>query len=383
MAYFNQFPYTNFHELNLDWILAKIKELEALVSDVPTEGGLDAVRAELEVLRGQLTAAVAGLERDIDGLTASDVGALPNTVTKLPSPNALTFTGAAAGSYDGSQAVTINIPAGGGGGGISAPLNFTGRQTASYDGSQTVDINLPEKLANPSAITFTGGVTGTYDGSAPMTVNIPTGGSGDIQNQPLTFTGAVNASYDGSEQVNVNIPVAPTTLPNPNALTFTGAVTGTYDGSAPLSVVIPQGGEGSGGYRYAGTIAVNTASGQGAGTVHVNTPLNLTFGDLLIIQYSAYNGIEYKNTNISYSAVAVVSGLGETNDIALTAIHLGEYGATHALSRTVRIVRNDGQSGVDIVYKAGYKAAIGQNGTSTAENIAIGIGSIVVLHKNN
>lgn len=113
MALFNNFPYTNFHELNLDWILARIKELEDLVSDVPTEGGLNAVRAELEVLRGQLTAAVAGLERDIDGLTAADVGALPDTVTKLPSPASLTFSGAAAGSYDGSQAVTINIPYGG------------------------------------------------------------------------------------------------------------------------------------------------------------------------------------------------------------------------------------------------------------------------------
>ena len=30
-----------------------------------------------------------------------------------------------------------------------------------------------EKFANPNALTFTGAVTGSYDGSAPMTVNIP------------------------------------------------------------------------------------------------------------------------------------------------------------------------------------------------------------------
>ena len=30
-----------------------------------------------------------------------------------------------------------------------------------------------EKFANPNAITFTGAVNGSYDGSAPMTVNIP------------------------------------------------------------------------------------------------------------------------------------------------------------------------------------------------------------------
>lgn len=36
--------------------------------------------------------------------------------TTLPNPNALTFTGAVTGSYDGSEAVTVDIPSGGGGG---------------------------------------------------------------------------------------------------------------------------------------------------------------------------------------------------------------------------------------------------------------------------
>ena len=34
------------------------------------------------------------------------------------------------------------------------------------------------KLANPNALTFTGAVTGSYDGSAPLSVEIPIGGSG-------------------------------------------------------------------------------------------------------------------------------------------------------------------------------------------------------------
>lgn len=34
----------------------------------------------------------------------------------LPNPNALTFTGGATGSYDGSEAMTVEIPSGGGGG---------------------------------------------------------------------------------------------------------------------------------------------------------------------------------------------------------------------------------------------------------------------------
>lgn len=49
-------------------------------------------------------------------LTAADVGALPDTVTALKNPNALTFTGGATGSYDGSSPLSIAIPDAGSGG---------------------------------------------------------------------------------------------------------------------------------------------------------------------------------------------------------------------------------------------------------------------------
>lgn len=54
--------------------------------------------------------------------TAKDVGALPKDTEiptvpeKLPNPNPLTFTGAVTGSYDGSEAVNIDIPISSGGG---------------------------------------------------------------------------------------------------------------------------------------------------------------------------------------------------------------------------------------------------------------------------
>lgn len=38
--------------------------------------------------------------------------------------------------------------------------------------------NIPEVLPNPNALTFTGAVTGSYDGSAPLSVEIPSGGGG-------------------------------------------------------------------------------------------------------------------------------------------------------------------------------------------------------------
>ena len=38
---------------------------------------------------------------------------------------------------------------------------------------------IPHALPNPNALTFTGAVTGSYDGSAALSVEIPTGGGGD------------------------------------------------------------------------------------------------------------------------------------------------------------------------------------------------------------
>lgn len=44
---------------------------------------------------------------------------------KFANPNALTFTGAATGSYDGSEALTVNIPSGGGGGVVTGTYDFS------------------------------------------------------------------------------------------------------------------------------------------------------------------------------------------------------------------------------------------------------------------
>ena len=46
------------------------------------------------------------------------------------------------------------------------------------DGKAKWGDNLPTALKNPQALTFTGAATGTYDGSAPLTITIPEGGSG-------------------------------------------------------------------------------------------------------------------------------------------------------------------------------------------------------------
>lgn len=46
--------------------------------------------------------------------------------------------------------------------------------------------DIPTKLPNPNAISFTGAVQEIYDGSAPITVNIPTGGGGSSNIKVLT-----------------------------------------------------------------------------------------------------------------------------------------------------------------------------------------------------
>lgn len=45
------------------------------------------------------------------------------------------------------------------------------------DGTEFALSDFPTALKNPNALTFTGAATGTYDGSAALTVNIPAGGA--------------------------------------------------------------------------------------------------------------------------------------------------------------------------------------------------------------
>ena len=54
------------------------------------------------------------------------------------------------------------------------------------DSGFITDVDVPKKLPNPNAITFTGASTGTYDGSVPLTVNIPAGGGGGIVDSTFT-----------------------------------------------------------------------------------------------------------------------------------------------------------------------------------------------------
>lgn len=98
--------------------------------------------------------------------TASEVGALPDSTvipTKLPNPQKLTFTGAVSAEYDGSTAVSVNIPSGGGGGGAVDSVN--GKTGVVVLDAEDVGA-LPDDTAIPDETTVAGWGftknTGTY-----------------------------------------------------------------------------------------------------------------------------------------------------------------------------------------------------------------------------
>lgn len=132
---------------------------------------------------------------------------------KLPNPKKLTFSGAVTGEYDGSQAVNIDIPAGGGGGG------GTGSAVNSVNG-MTGDVVLKKLTASAGGGLSISGEQG-YNGSGEQTIEIAAGGvtadklaAGVVPDKlpnpkKLKFTGAASAVYDGSNEINVNIPIIP------------------------------------------------------------------------------------------------------------------------------------------------------------------------------
>lgn len=54
--------------------------------------------------------------------------------------------------------------------------------------SQLITDEIPSELKNPYALTFTGASSGTYDGSSAVTINIPTGGSSVTVDSALSAT---------------------------------------------------------------------------------------------------------------------------------------------------------------------------------------------------
>lgn len=217
--------------------------------------------------------------------------------TALKNPNALTFTGAATGSYDGSSAKTVNIP------------------------------TVPTSLKNPYSLTVNGTV---YDGSSAKTVNVATKKQGIYY---IEGTGSTAGTWLGSHDditeyypgltVLYKVPVAgasATTL-NINSL---GAVTVVRNATTAISTTCPVNSvvmltytvDSSTAYWKRSDYDANTKNSAGTSN-KVGTKLFLVGG-----ASQASSATTYSNTNCYigtdnrlYSGGAVVPNTDEINSL--------------------------------------------------------------------
>ena len=68
-------------------------------------------------------------------------------------------------------------------------------------------ISIPDALPNPNALTFTGAVTGSYDGSAPLSVEIPSGGSGEtiIAEETVLASGTIVSGAAANQYIDTGV----------------------------------------------------------------------------------------------------------------------------------------------------------------------------------
>lgn len=130
------------------------------------------------------------------GLTEQTLSiTMPTIPTSLKNPNALTFTGAATGSYDGSAAKTVNIP------------------------------TIPSSLKNPNALTVGGK---TYDGSSAISITAADLGL----SAAMKFLGtSATAITDGATTNPITIGTTSTTVSSGNVVLY-GSKEFVWNGSS-------------------------------------------------------------------------------------------------------------------------------------------------------
>ena len=102
------------------------------------------------------------------GFTTTTLAEKTDIPETMPNPNALTFSGAVTGSYDGSEPVTINIPESGAGN--MKKLTFTGAVTGEYDGTTDVSVDIPIATSSTAGVIKVGnGLSISADGTLSVT----------------------------------------------------------------------------------------------------------------------------------------------------------------------------------------------------------------------
>ena len=172
--------------------------------------GVTATAAELNYMKGVTSAVQTQLNNKAPASHTHPVSQITGLPTKLPNPQALKFTGAVTATYDGSGAVTVNIPT---------------AQASPH--ALTVQLN-GGSTENTNKFTFNGG--------AAKNINITPASIGAAASAH-THPGYAPTSHTHTAG---QITGLPTSLKNPYALTIktNGSAVATYDGSAVKEVNI-------------------------------------------------------------------------------------------------------------------------------------------------
>lgn len=161
--------------LTKEEVVSALEYTPAKASDIPTtdisantvarhshsnKDVLDNITEIAGVSGGAVTGSVNALVTK-EVLDATSQLIMDEIPSELKNPYALTFTGAASGTYDGSSAVTINIPSGSGGGStITVDSDLSSTSTNPVQ-NKVIKSALDGKLST-SGGTLTGNLTGKY-----------------------------------------------------------------------------------------------------------------------------------------------------------------------------------------------------------------------------
>lgn len=172
--------YTAADKAKVDAIPANPKYTDTVYDDT-------ALKERVATIEGKESAWDA--KSDFSG-SYNDLTDKPTIPTALPNPNAITFTGAVTGSYDGSEAVTINIPESNAGN--MKKLTFTGAVTGEYDGTTDVNVDIPIATTSTAGTIKVGnGLSVSADGTLSVTTATYYTGTAD----PVNTLGADGDLY--------------------------------------------------------------------------------------------------------------------------------------------------------------------------------------------
>ena len=165
-----------------------------------------------------ITDALSGKAASSHTHTSSNISDFDEAVTallpsKLPNPYAVTFTGAASGTYDGSRAVTINIPTTGSTSKESLVIQLNGGTTEgddkfTFNGGTAKTVNITPASIGAAAASH--GTHVTYGTSAPKANGTASAGSANSVSRsdhvhPLQTTVSGNAGSATKLQTKRNI----------------------------------------------------------------------------------------------------------------------------------------------------------------------------------